>query len=43
MKEDGGEVTLRLQSGMEWVGFDQFLFSPARFLEKSSAEAVVQK
>ena len=36
-----GEVTVRLQAGMEGVGFDQFLLSPARFLEKPPSEAVV--
>ena len=38
-----GEVTVRLQAGMEGVGFDQFLLSPARFLEQPPADAVVQK
>jgi len=38
-----GEVTVRLQAGMEGVGFDQFLLSPARFLEKPPSEAVVKK
>lgn len=38
-----GEVTVRLQAGMEGVGFDQLLLSPARFLEKPPAEAVVAK
>jgi hypothetical protein len=38
----GGEVTVRLQAGMEGVGFDQFLLSPARFLQKPPAEAVVK-
>jgi len=38
-----GEVTVRLQAGMEGVGFDQFLLSPARFLQKPPAEAVVKK
>lgn len=36
-------VTVRLQGGMEGVGFDQFLLSPARFLEKAPSESVVQK
>jgi hypothetical protein len=39
----GGEVSVRLQAGMEGVGFDQFLLSPARFLEKPPSEAVVKK
>ena len=38
-----GEVTVRLQAGMEGVGFDQFLLSPARFLEKPPSEAAVKK
>ncbi len=39
----GGEVTVRLQAGMEGVGFDQFLLSPAQFLEKPPSQAVVPK
>lgn len=38
-----GEVTMRLQAGMEGVGFDQVLLSPARFLDKAPSEAVVAK
>ncbi len=38
-----GEVPVRLQAGMEGVGFDQVLLSPARFLEKAPSEAVVAK
>lgn len=38
-----GEVTVRLQAGMEGVGFDQFLLSPARFMEKPPTEAIVKK
>jgi len=38
-----GEVTVRLQAGMEGVGFDQFLLSPGRFLEKAPAEPIVKK
>ena len=38
-----GEVTVRMQAGMEGVGFDQVLLSPARFLEKPPSEAVVAK
>ncbi len=38
-----GEVTVRMQAGMEGVGFDQFILSPARFLEKAPGEAVVAK
>ncbi len=36
-----GEVTVRVQAGMEGVGFDQLVLSPARFLEQPPAEAVV--
>jgi hypothetical protein len=32
-----------MQAGMEGVGFDQFLLSPAQFLEKPPAEAMVKK
>jgi len=38
-----GKVTARLQAGMEGVGFDEFLLSPARYLEQPPTEAVVQK
>ena len=38
-----GEVTVRLQAGMEGVGFDQFILSPARFKTQAPAEAVVRK
>lgn len=38
-----GKVTVRLQAGMEGVGFDQFLLSPARFLEKPPSDSIVQK
>lgn len=38
-----GDVTVRLQAGMEGVGFDQFLLSPAKFLEKPPSEAIVKK
>jgi len=38
-----GEVTVRLQAGMEGVGFDQFVLSPARFLKTPPAEAIVQQ
>jgi hypothetical protein len=36
-----GPVTVRLQAGMEGVGFDQFLLSPARFLDQAPPEAIV--
>lgn len=38
-----GEVTVRLQAGMEGVGFDQVLLSPARFLKQPPTEAIVKK
>lgn len=37
------EVTVRLQGGAEGVGFDQFILSPARFLDKAPTEPVVPK
>jgi hypothetical protein len=37
------EVTVKVQAGMEGVGFDQFVLSPAQFLEKPPAEAIVKK
>ncbi len=37
------KVIVRLQAGMEGVGFDQFLLSPARFLQQPPSKAVVQK
>jgi hypothetical protein len=41
--QTSGEVTVRMQAGMEGVGFDQFVLSPAQFIEKPPAEAVVKK
>jgi hypothetical protein len=38
-----GEVAVRIQAGMEGVGFDQVLLSPARFLNGPPSEAVVAK
>ena len=38
-----GPVTVRIQAGMEGVGFDQFVLSPSRYLESPPAEAVVKK
>jgi hypothetical protein len=38
-----GEITVRIQAGMEGVGFDQVLLSPARFLNGPPSEAVVAK
>jgi len=41
--QTSGEITVRMQAGMEGVGFDQFILSPAKFLEKPPAEAIVKK
>lgn len=38
-----GEVTVRIQLGMEGVGFDQVVLSPARYLEGPPSEAIVPK
>ena len=38
-----GETTVRIQIGMEGVGFDQFVLSPAQFLEEPPSEAIVEK
>jgi hypothetical protein len=38
-----GDVTVRIQAGAEGVGFDQFLLSPARFLEGPPSEPIVVK
>jgi hypothetical protein len=38
-----GEVTVRVQAGMEGVGFDQFLLSPARYLDRPPSKPVVPK
>ncbi len=38
-----GEVTVRIQAGMEGVGFDQFILSPSRFLDDAPSEIVVLK
>jgi hypothetical protein len=39
----GGEVTVRLQAGAEGVGFDQFILSPAKFLNAPPSEPIVEK
>jgi hypothetical protein len=41
--QTGGEVTVRMQAGMEGVAFDQFVLSPAKFLDKAPSDAVVKK
>jgi hypothetical protein len=38
-----GTVRVRMQAGMEGVGFDQFVLSAAKYLDKPPAEAVVTK
>lgn len=38
-----GEVTVRVQAGMEGVGFDQLVLSPAQFLETPPSETVVKQ
>jgi len=38
-----GEITVRLQAGMEGVGFDQLVLSPARYLQQVPADPVVAK
>jgi hypothetical protein len=38
-----GQVNVRMQAGMEGVGFDQFGLSPAKYLDKPPSEAVVTK
>ena len=41
--ETNGEVTVRIQAGMEGVGFDQFVLSSARYLEGPPAGALAPK
>ena len=38
-----GEITVCLQAGMEGVGFDQLVLSPAQFLEVPPSEAVAKR
>ena len=38
-----GATTVRLQAGMEGVGFDQLVLSPARFLQDAPPEAIIEK
>src|SRR5256712_5071938 len=40
---DSREVTVKVQAGMEGVAFDQFVLSPAQFLEKPPTEAIVKR
>lgn len=39
----GGEVTVRLQAGMEGVGFDQVVLSPTRYLTRPPSERIVPR
>ena len=41
--KSGGEISVLIQAGMEGVGFDQLLLSPARFLDQPPADAVVEQ
>ncbi|MFN8444074.1 MAG: hypothetical protein U0175_25050 [Caldilineaceae bacterium] len=38
-----GEVTVRIQAGMEGVGFDQFVLSSEKYLKDAPTDAVVSK
>src|SRR3989442_1176531 len=38
-----GEALVHVQAGMEGVAFDQFVLSPAQFLEKPPSAAIVKK
>jgi hypothetical protein len=40
---EGAESRVRIQAGAEGVGFDQFLLSPAEYLDHPPSEAVVVK
>jgi hypothetical protein len=41
--EETGEATVRIQAGMEGVGLDQIVLSPARYLENPPSQAVAPK
>lgn len=41
--QSSGEISVRLQAGMEGVGFDQFLLSPAQFLDHPPSDAILEK
>jgi hypothetical protein len=36
-------ASIRVQAGMEGVGFDQIVLSPSKYLDKAPTEAVVPK
>jgi hypothetical protein len=38
-----GEVTVRIQAGAEGVGIDQFVLSPAKYLDAPPAEPIAPK
>ncbi len=38
-----GDITVRMQAGMEGVGFDQLVLSPAKYLDKPPSETIVKK
>lgn len=41
--ESDGQVRVRVQAGAEGVGFDQFLLSPANFLDSPPPNGIVEK
>ena len=41
--KSSGKVTVRMQAGMEGVGFDQFILSPVRFFDQAPTDSVVAK
>jgi hypothetical protein len=41
--EGDGQSKVRIQAGAEGVGFDQFLLSPANFLDSAPKQAVVER
>jgi hypothetical protein len=41
--QTSGEVAARLQAGAEGVGFDQFILSPAKYLNAPPSEPIVEK
>ncbi|MGH7494834.1 MAG: hypothetical protein ACREOO_20875 [bacterium] len=41
--QTSGEITVRMQAGMEGVAFDQLVLSPAKFLDKAPTETIVKK
>jgi len=41
--QTSGEATIRLQAGAEGVGFDQFILSPAKFLNTPPSVPIVEK